>query len=243
MSRGDDTVIDERLATVAATLTDAIEGLFTSLEVVASAFLELYRDATSARRDFGPDELSTLRPLIFDQLRQRPFVDGIGILVAEDLLANVPRHVEWWRQDRDNVVPLWLDLDPTSADLYDYLTMDWFVRARRDRVRTVYGPRVDAGGAEHYVLTMATPVFADTFLGVVGADVSMALFEEAFVPLLYDLDDDVLVANAERRVVMSNSSRVTVGDRLATVPAAGDGTFARVMPIGADSRWLLAQLA
>lgn len=242
MSRGDDTTIDERLATVAATLTAELEGVFASLNVVGSAFLALCRDAADCQRDFGPDELSALRPLIFEQLRQRPFIDGIGVLVAADLLANMPRHVEWWRQDRDNVVPLWLDLDPTSADLYDYLTMEWFVRAQRDRVRTVYGPRVDAGGAEHYVVTMATPVVADEFLGVVGADVSMALFEEAFVPLLYDLDEDVLVTNVERRVVMSNSSRVTVGDRLARVPVAGDGTFARVMAIGADSGWLLAQM-
>ncbi len=243
MSRGDNTTIDERLTTVTATFTTELEGIFSSLEVVGNAFLELWRGATGSNVDFGPDELSALRPLILEQLRQRPFVDGIGVLVAENLLADLPRHVEWWRQDRDNVVPLWLDLDPTSADVYDYLTMEWFVRAQRDRVRTVYGPRVDVGGAEHYVVTLASPVVADVFLGVVGADVSMALFEEAFVHLLYDLDDDVIVANVERRVVMSNSSRITVGDRLATVPTAGDGTFARVLSIGADSGWLLAQMA
>ena len=243
MSRGDDTTIDERLATVAATLTKELEGIFSSLEVVGNAFLSSWRDVAEGRGEFGPDELSTLRPLILEQLRQRPFVDGIGVLVAENLLADLPRHIEWWRQDRDNVVPLWLDLDPTSADVYDYLTMEWFVRAQRDRVRTVYGPRVDVGGAEHYVVTLASPVVADVFLGVVGADVNMALFEDAFVHLLYDLDDDVVVANAERRVVMSNSSRATVGDRLVTVPAAGDGTFAKVLTIGADSGWLLAQLS
>ena len=31
MSRGDDTTIDERLATVAATLTNELEGIFSSL--------------------------------------------------------------------------------------------------------------------------------------------------------------------------------------------------------------------
>ncbi len=243
MKRGDDATSGEPLAAVAATLTAELEGVFASLEVVGNAFLALCRDAVDCQRVFGRDDLSALRPLILNQLRQRPFVDGMGVLVAADFLADVPRHVEWWRQDRDNVVPLWLDLDPASADLYDYLTMEWFVRAQRDRVRTVYGPRVDAGGAEHYVVTMAIPVVADDFVGVVGADVSMALFEEIFAPLLYNLDEDVLVVNAERRVVMSNSSRVTVGDRLVTAPVVDGGAFTKVIAIGADSGWLLAQMA
>jgi hypothetical protein len=48
---------------------------------------------------------------------------------------------------------------------------------------------------------------------------------------------------AERRVVAANTPRWISGTRLSRLPAPGDGEFAAVAEVGADSGWLLAAAA
>jgi hypothetical protein len=49
-----------------------------------------------------------------------------------------------------------------------------------------------------------------------------------------------VLVTAERRVVAANTPRWIAGTRLSRLPAPGDGDFAAVAEIGADSGWLLA---
>jgi hypothetical protein len=52
-----------------------------------------------------------------------------------------------------------------------------------------------------------------------------------------------VLVTGERRVVVANTPRWIPGTRLGRLPAPGDGTFAAVTEIGADSDWLLAAAA
>lgn len=242
MSRGHSVRVSRQTAleSVAAVVTGALEHVFEGLDVVREAMIRSHADARRRGRPYTPAAMAELRSVILEQLCQRPFVDGMGALSAADLFVGRARHLEWWRQDLHDVRPLWLDFDPSSVDIYDYFEMEWFQRAKRDNQRCVYGPYVDSSGADHYIVTLTVPVVDETFLGVVGADVRMSLFEAEIAPALYDLEDEVVLVNSERRIVMTNSVRWIVGARLSWFPAVGDGTFTALAPVGADSGWVLA---
>ena len=49
-----------------------------------------------------------------------------------------------------------------------------------------------------------------------------------------------VLVTGERRVVVANTPRWIPGTRLDRLPAPGDGIFAAVAEVGADSGWLLA---
>ena len=163
-----------------------------------------------------------------------------------------------------------LNLDPESVDLYDYLDMDWFTVPRKLGRRYVYGPYVDFSGADRYVLTLTIPVFADgvpggeasearvpdagagvtgagspstgehEFLGIAGTDIRMSHLEPELLAMLRPVPVPAVLVTGERRVVVANTPRWIPGTRLGQLPAPGDGTFAVVTEIGADSGWLLA---
>jgi hypothetical protein len=221
-------------------IADELDSVFECLDLIGDQLVEIHRSALDRHEDFTAEHLVKLRPVILEQLRRRSFVDGLGILTASDLVAGRARCIEWWRQDVDNVAPLWLNLDPTSVDIYDYLEMEWFTKAQRQNARSVFGPYVDYSGSDHYILTFATPVIDTAFIGVVGADVLMSLFEARILPVLYGLNRDVVLVNDERRVVSANSERWTVSSRLPAMPVASQRGFDGVVEVGADSGWVLA---
>lgn len=237
-----DAQVADDLIRAASAISNALVSVFDGINQVRDRVIEVHRDVVERRKLFTPQHLAGLRPIILEQLKRRPFLDGLGILAASDLFADRTRYLEWWRQDVNDVIPLWLNFDPTSVDIYDYLEMEWFTRAQRDNAKTVFGPYVDYTGADHYVLTMTAPVVDEVFIGVVGADLRMSLFEAEILPVLYDLDREVVLVNSERRVVSTNSQRWTVGSRLAMMPEVSEGGFVAIAEIGTDSDWVLATL-
>jgi hypothetical protein len=131
--------------------------------------------------------------------------------------------------------------------------MDWFTVPRKLGRRYVYGPHIDFSGADRYVLTLTIPVFADgvpghghetagqrEFLGIAGTDIRMSHLEPELLAMLRSVPVPAVLVTGERRVVAANTPRWIPGTRLDRLPAAGDGTFAAVTEIGADSGWLLA---
>lgn len=146
-----------------------------------------------------------------------------------------------------------LNLDPESIDLYDYLDMDWFTVPERDGRGYVYGPYVDFSCANRYVITITAPVFDSTgvdragsereFLGVAGVDIRMSHLEPDLLAILRSVTAPAVLVTAERRVVAANTAHWISGTRLGRLPAAGDGTFAAVTDVGADSGWRLAAVS
>ena len=78
------------------------------------------------------------------------------------------------------------------------------------------------------------------FLGVAGADIRMSHLEPELLAILRSVPAPAVLVTAERRVVAANTPHWISGTRLPRLPAAGDGDFAAVTEIGADSGWLLA---
>jgi hypothetical protein len=243
----------------AARVQAILENVFGRLDRIAVAFAAQRRACLAGGDELTQERLSVLREVIWAELGTLPAADGAGIVAAPGVVAGRERHLEWWQRTgsaEGNVAPdgfarIRLNLDPQSIDLYDYLDMDWFTVPRAERRRYVYGPYIDFSGADRYVLTMATPVLdaggapgvpgaTGEFLGVAGADIRMSHLEPELLAVLRVVAAPAVLVTAERRVVAANSPRWIPGARLPRLPRPGDGEFAAVAQVGADSGWQLA---
>jgi hypothetical protein len=168
-----------------------------------------------------------VRELLADH---RDLVIGMGMIVAPGPANGARRRILWW-QDLGGPEPtaLQVDLNPHSLGFYDYGTADWFSVPRDSGGRYVDGPYVDVHGTDRYLLTFTMPVVIGAeFLGVVGADVPVTRFEALLLRAWGGRDTDVVVVNADRRVVVGNTSDALPGER----HPIGDGTAVAVSDVG-----------
>lgn len=64
-------------------------------------------------------------------------VNGAGLVMADGVLADRPRHLEWWRAGDGSAEPqkLAFDLNPRSDYFYDHSDMEWFAAPRERGIR------------------------------------------------------------------------------------------------------------
>jgi hypothetical protein len=226
----------------AAAVAQVVEGVFGAISGLAEAFVARWAELGGARGAVLAEDLEPLRDQVHQRLRVAPVVHGCGIVVAPGLLGDRPRHLVWSERTASGAPKrLVLDLDPAGEDSYDYPSMSWFTIPRDEGGRAVLGPYVDFRGANRYVYTFAVPALADrVFLGVAGADVPVQDLEPALLAALKPLTADAVVVAADRRVVVANRGRWSVGSRLRSFPEAGKDGFVAVHPVGHELGWVVA---
>jgi hypothetical protein len=232
--------------TAADQCSAVVDRVFGSLTVLAGALADHWRGVTAEsgrdRLTFTSADLAPLQPAIFETLDGQPTFDSAGYVLAEEALADRRRYLDWWhRLDGPGYHPLILDLDVASPDCYDYYQMDWFEAAVANQRRFVSGPLIDLPCAAVYVLTFSQPVVVDgQLLGIAGADVALSRFEDELIAPLLDVSAPAVLATAERRVVVSNDSRWTTGEKLKMLPTTQAEEWQSVLPVTHDLGWVLA---
>ncbi len=204
---------------IRAAVVSLAEEVFDAVEAVHRDALETQRRAVERGGHLSSDDISALRHGIQARLWDRTGpVIGLGLIVAPDLLRDESLRLEWWQLGTDDAdpVPLEVDLNRLSLGFYDYEAAEWFAVPRRTGSRHVVGPYVDVHGTGLYVLTFTMPVEYDgQFLGVAGADVPTSWFEGRLLREL-GADREVVIVNADGRVVLSTSPRWLAGDLLSS---------------------------
>ncbi|GAB3705482.1 cache domain-containing protein [Nocardiopsis oceani] len=219
---------DSHPADIVTWIAEIIEDVFTPLESLRQDLVTCHR---SADQQLTCKDLASIRPRVVSWLSSQDLVIGAGAIIAPGLLADQPRRLEWWsgRPDPDF---LDVDLNPERLDFYDYACAEWFREPRTTGRRHITGPHVDFGGTDSYILTFTLPVYSqESFLGVVGADILAAHLESRLLPVLISLDYEVVLLNAEHRVITSNTPHRPSGTLCTTLPGTG-----HTLP---DSPWRL----
>jgi hypothetical protein len=153
---------------------------------------------------------------------------GIGTL------ADAPRCIEWWWADRGaGLQQLEVDLDPESAEFYDYTTTEWYRLPERTGRASVAGPYVDYICTHEYTFTISVPIVsAGQFAGVAGADILAGQVERLVLAGLSGLGRVGVLVSGNGRVIASNTARVLPGVAAARqelcsglVPVAGPGSM------------------
>lgn len=215
--------------------------VFASLEVLAGEVLACRRRAPGSgctERDLVP-----LERAIAPRLAAHPAVLGMGYVAAPWAVEGQERYLLWWQRTGEDLARLRLNFDPSSVDVYDYLQMEWYRAAASGGVRNAFGPYVDYSGSGSYVVTASVPAVdaEGTFVGVAGADISMAHLESRLIAILRTVPVETVVMNDEARVLAANTARWVVGARLSTLASEGsrDG-FVQEVAVPGGFGWRVA---
>ena len=208
---------------VGGIVTTVVEEIFTAVHEVEADAVRMLDAVRSRRAVPGGADVSRLGPGIRALLARTQLVVGLGLIVAPGLLDDEQLRLEWWQRGGAGDAPTALDVDLNrlSPGFYDYEAAEWFAVPRQSGARHVVGPYVDVHGTGSYMLTFTVPVSWDgAFVGVAGADVPAARFEERLLDRLSTAAPSVLL-NRDDRVVFSSSARWLTGSRMAPADAAG----------------------
>ena len=204
----------EREIRLLAELSEAVGDVFTSVEGLRSATLEIARRVRPSGRQLRRSDLLGLRSDVADALaRHAGFVAGAGVVLAPDALADAQLWIEWyWLNARSAPERLVVDLDPDSAEFYDYTTTEWYREPLRTAEAHIAGPYVDYICTHEYTFTLSAPLVDDgRFLGIAGADILASEVERLAVPSLARLPRVAAITSGSGRVISSNSPQLTPG--------------------------------
>ena len=197
-----------------------VDNVFRSLQTIADSLYALCDRCEDAQVRPGSAELSGLRDVVTGELhRHGRLFNGAGVVTADQLLADCPRFLEWWRPSSGSghhARRLNLDLNPSSEYFYDYTEMEWFAVPRDHGTPCVAGPYLDYTGVDLYVCTFALPVTSarGRFLGIAGADVPVARIEDALLPTFIATRTPLALTNAEGRVIVANHADHVTGSKI-----------------------------
>ena len=213
----------------------SVAGLVAAAESGGGPGARRARAPRATRRRRFAARTSRLRPLVAGLLAEHAgLAAGAGVVLAPHTVADAPRCIEWWWADQHaRVVPLEVDLDPESAEFYDYTTTDWYREPERTGAPTLAGPYVDFICTHEYTFTLAAPVRrAGRFIGVAAADILATQVERLVLPGLSrlglggpgpgepGLSGIAVLASAHGRVIASTSASLPPGVALPRGPQA-----------------------
>ena len=203
-------------------VASVVAGLERTLGELATEVAPALAAGGQAHAVRGPVSLATLQRFA----GFADFVTGVGVIADVDVLLDQRHWIEWWmRTPAGPVANNHHVLDPAREDFYDYESMEYMARPRDSHQPWAYGPYVDYGGVDDYILTVATPVLLDgRFYGVTCADIVVADLERWLSHPLA-LASEAYLVNAENRVILGNSVNCAVGDVLPTRDGFAERTF------------------
>jgi hypothetical protein len=206
----------------------SVASVVAAAESIAGAAGLIPDGGAPSRPALRRDVFAATRPLVAGLLREHAgLAAGAGVVLAPHTVADAPRCIEWWWTDQSaRIVPLEVDLDPESAEFYDYTTTDWYREPERTGAATLAGPYVDFICTHEYTFTLAAPVRrAGRFIGVAAADILATQVERLVLPGLSglglaELGCTAVLASAHGRVIASTSASLPPGVALPRGPRA-----------------------
>ena len=197
-----------------AGITGRVGQVLASVTEVRDATLGLAAAALAAGRQLGPADLEPLRPLVAEVLAaHQGFAAGAGVVLAPGVVAGAARCLEWWWvTPAGEVSKLAVDLDPQSAEFYDYTSTAWYREPQQTGSWSVTGPYVDYICTRQYTFTVSVPLrLGGGFAGVAGADILAEEVERLALPALARLPGAAALVSGSGRVIASNTTRALPG--------------------------------
>jgi Cache domain len=226
---GDQLAPGDQFARLLAGVTRPLERVLDSVITVGAAAAAIAAAARSAGRPLRRADLAALRDEAAAVLRRHAgLAAGAGVVLAPGTLADAPLCIEWWRADEGaGCQRLQVDLDPGSAEFFDYTTTEWYGTPRQTGRPSVAGPYVDYICTHQYTFTVSVPIMAaGRFAGVAGADILAGQVERLALDGLSALGRPAVLVGGNGRVIASNTARVLPG-----VPAARQPLCAGLTPV------------
>jgi hypothetical protein len=204
------------LLVAAGPLSDWINEVASEVTRFSDEIAVLLTRNLGGREEVGREALQGLEGLSRSFLSDHPFVAGAGAIFSSDVIEQRQGVLEWWtRTPNGGSEKLVIDLTPGGERFYDYEKLPFFSTAATTGKQTMWGPYLDYLGADDYVLTHSAPFFVDgRFMGVAGCDLRVQELETVLMPILLRIPGHAALLNASGRVIIGNSGRYLVGERV-----------------------------
>jgi hypothetical protein len=194
----------------------------------------LYQDLHSASKNVGkqlerkvpqgskisPEDIVGIAEMAESFLTSHDIVVGTGEIFSLAAIKDAEGVLEWWiRSDSGSIDKFAFDLAPEGDRFYDYEKLPWFSTVARTGQQAMAGPYVDYLGFDEYIVTFAVPTYAHgAFIGVTGCDIRVKDLENKLIPLVRQIPVDAAILNDQNRVILGNSGRFIVGERIKSEP-------------------------
>ena len=237
----DERALLEQTATViGGWLTNMYAGLSELAMVTQKEILSSTR--TTPRRNrvsLTPRERKEIRVASEIFLRDHPTPEAAGIIVGPGIFSD-EGEIEWWKLEDDGTTTRVLfTLTPQSAGYYDFETLEWFRSAVDTGRPTFTGPYLDYAGMDEYILTLTVPVHLHgDIVGVAGCDIQSVAVERELMPALRRLRGDVALVSAHDRIILGNSGRFLVGNRVGALPGGAVAVGVPAHDLGLSLVWV-----
>ncbi|MFJ4210909.1 cache domain-containing protein [Paenarthrobacter sp. NPDC089675] len=202
-------------------ITQWFNSFYHDLESAAREMSDSLAKRMGGRTQIADSDLVDLAVVSRAFLEQHRAAAGAGAIFAVASLAKDLGALEWWlRDEAGRISKREFDLIPDTDSFYDYEQQPWFTIAARTGHLTMVGPYLDYLGMGEYIVTLTVPLYVhEAFVGVTGSDIRVVDLETVLVPALRTMRNDAALLNGQDRVIVGNSGRFLVGDRIRELPA------------------------
>lgn len=199
------------------------DGVFGELDELSARISSTLLDARGARSRFTEADLKPVKLITAGFLARQSVVAAAGVILAPGTIDPNRGTIEWWRHDDQGITgKVVFNLTPQTGSFYDFATLPWFDNAVKNANRTLTGPYVDFGGLDQYIMTMTVPLeLGADVIGMVGCDIDVRAIETVIVPILRRIPGDAALLSADQHVILGNSGRFLVGNRVRSTPENG----------------------
>jgi len=194
--------------------------LFADLTTMSSASEREIQNALGKRSDLTEKDLRAIQPAATAFLNRHPVPLAAGLVLGPGIIDDSTGAIEWWRRGpRGGTQRIVFTLNPDAAGFYDYLTYDWFTEVITTGAPAIQGPYLDYAGLDQYILTSMVPFCLDgALIGTAGCDTEVRALEAVVMPHLRQIPMDVALVSKFDRIVVGNSGRFLVGNRVGELP-------------------------
>ena len=194
--------------------------LFADLTTMSSASEREIRNALGKRSNLTEKHLRAIQPAATAFLNRHPVPLAAGLVLGPGIIDDSTGAIEWWRRGpRGGTQRIVFTLNPDAAGFYDYLTYDWFTEVITTGAPAIQGPYLDYAGLDQYILTSMVPFYLDgALIGTAGCDTEVRALEAVVMPHLRQIPMDAALVSKSDRIVVGNSGRFLVGNRVGELP-------------------------
>ncbi len=200
------------------------KSFYGDLESASDKMSESLTQRMAGRTKIIDSDLLDLSEISRSFLDEHRAAVGAGAIFAVASVSKAQGVLEWWLRDgAGRISKQEFDLFPDTEAFYDYEEQPWFTIAARTGHLTLVGPYVDYLGMGEYILTLTVPLYVNgVFIGVTGSDIRIRDLEDVLIPAVRAVPGDAALLNSQDRVIVGNSGRFLVGERVKETPPGAD---------------------
>jgi hypothetical protein len=215
------TALKQQVVAASGLVGDWFSAVYADLVEMAADCERELNTARGNKPNLTEKHLRAIQPSAATFLKRHSIPEAAGIVLGPGIANDDSGAIEWWRRgengDTNRIV---FTLSPDVAGYYDFVTYQWFANVVSSGKPAIQGPYLDYAGMDQYIMTSMVPLSLNgVVIGTAGCDTEIRALESVMMPILRQIPADAALVSELDRIVVGNSGRFVVGNRVKNLPA------------------------